>query len=76
MSDLIDRQAALDAVRKLGFKQTSTVKSIICALEVVPVVQQEQGKLVGWICPVCGRGLSPFTSVCPCNKGEGWEITC
>lgn len=35
-------------------------------------------KMVGWICPVCGRGLSPFTNVCPC-KGlvEGkWEITC
>lgn len=35
-------------------------------------------KMIGWICPVCGRGLSPFTSVCPC-KGfvEGkWEITC
>ena len=22
---------------------------------------------VGWICPVCGRGLSPLTSYCPCN---------
>ena len=21
----------------------------------------------GWICPVCGRGLSPFTSMCPCK---------
>ena len=30
----------------------------------------------GWICPVCGRGLSPFTSVCPCKMGKGWEITC
>lgn len=24
-------------------------------------------KMTGWICPVCGRGLSPFTSVCPCK---------
>ena len=27
----------------------------------------------GWICPVCGRGLSPYTSVCPCKNK--WEIT-
>lgn len=31
-------------------------------------------KQTGWICPVCGRGLSPFTSVCPCK--DKWEITC
>lgn len=22
---------------------------------------------VGWICPVCGRGLAPSTSYCNCN---------
>lgn len=30
----------------------------------------------GWVCPVCGRGLSPYTYVCPCKNGKGWEITC
>ena len=25
---------------------------------------------VGWICPVCGRGLAPSTSYCPCNSGH------
>lgn len=33
-------------------------------------------KQYGWVCPICGRGLSPFTVVCPCNNGKGWEITC
>lgn len=33
--------------------------------------------MTGWICPVCGRGLSPYTSVCPCkNRLNGWEIMC
>ena len=31
-------------------------------------------KMYGWICPVCGRGLSPYTSICPCK--DKWEITC
>lgn len=22
---------------------------------------------VGWICPICGRGLAPSTSYCPCS---------
>lgn len=34
-------------------------------------------KMTGWICPVCGRGLSTYTSVCPCKGiGKGWEVTC
>lgn len=32
--------------------------------------------MTGWVCPVCGRGLSPWTSVCPCKAGKGWEVTC
>ena len=36
----------------------------------------EPSGLTGWVCPICGRGLSPFTSVCPCQGGKGWEITC
>ena len=29
----------------------------------------------GWICPVCGRGNSPFTNTCPC-KPINWNLTC
>ena len=28
----------------------------------------------GWICPVCGRGLSPTTSVCPCRLTYNWNF--
>ena len=28
----------------------------------------------GWICPKCGRGLSPWTSECPCYRNSN-EIT-
>ena len=31
------------------------------------------GEQKGWICPVCGRGLSPWTSFCPCQSD--WKIT-
>lgn len=69
MSDLISRQAAIDVVRGID-------KHFVKYIEDLPSAEPEQGGLSGWICPVCGRGLSPFTSVCPCNNGKGWEITC
>lgn len=33
-------------------------------------------KMTGWICPVCGRGLSPYTSCCPCKPFPPVQITC
>lgn len=32
-------------------------------------------KMTGWICPVCGRGVSPYTAVCPCKNGSGEIIS-
>lgn len=29
-------------------------------------IPQEFGERKGWICPVCGRGLAPWVSHCPC----------
>jgi len=28
------------------------------------------GEQKGWICPVCGRGLAPWVSWCPCQGSE------
>ena len=28
----------------------------------------------GWVCPICGAGLAPWVSRCPCQ--DKWEITC
>lgn len=51
--------------------------ALLVALEVITSINDnpDSPMLVGWICPVCGRGLSPFTSVCPCKGGYGWEVT-
>jgi hypothetical protein len=31
--------------------------------------------LSGWICPVCGAGLSPDTTICPCTHTP-FKVTC
>ena len=30
---------------------------------------------VGWICPICGRGLAPSMSWCPCNVSTSASAT-
>ena len=41
-----------------------------------PTEKANPPKMVGWICPVCGRGLSPFTTMCPCKGWKGWDTAC
>lgn len=31
---------------------------------------------VGWVCPVCGRGMSPFATQCPCRGWSVPSVTC
>ena len=45
--------------------------------------KENKQQLTGWVCPVCGRGNSPFTMTCLCYKtdidirtdGETWGKT-
>ena len=32
---------------------------------------QSFGEMRGWICPVCGRGMAPWVSYCPCQIDAG-----
>lgn len=36
-----------------------------------PVVVRPAPSPTGWACPVCGRGLAPWISQCPCQLGGG-----
>ena len=49
--------------------------SIVDQQPTVDTVEYHGGRF-GWVCPICGRGLSPYTNVCPCQNGKGWEVTC
>lgn len=30
----------------------------------------------GWVCPVCGRGNAPLSTICPCRPLPPPEVTC
>ena len=32
------------------------------------------GKQYGWICPVCGKGLAPWVSECPCSNAKNSTV--
>lgn len=36
-------------------------------------LSQGFSKQEGWICPVCGQGVAPWMSFCPCKSD--WKIT-
>lgn len=42
--------------------------------EIVKDKVKSNPSLMGWVCPVCGRGVAPFTPSCPCQ--QKYEITC
>lgn len=59
-----------------SIKQQETYKGMEMSQPEINAVDPVRHISYGWICPVCGRGLSPFTAVCPCKNNKGWEITC
>lgn len=80
--DTIYRQDAIDAADRADYTGLAVedvkkvTDEVVKEIKKLPSAQPETPMQIGWICPVCGRGLSPLTSVCPCNNGKGWEITC
>ena len=60
-----------------GYQTEKYVESLMSTEKTNPSTEKTNSpKMVGWICPVCGRGLSPFTAICPCKVLKGWDITC
>jgi hypothetical protein len=50
--------------RELGSANTNGI-CILCANNMDMEIEKA---VFGWICPVCGRGLSPLTQYCSCQK--------
>lgn len=67
MMDWIDGYAA-ELMREDAKKNTVTGTSESKSYN-VPAMQ-------GWVCPVCGSGVSPYLSVCPCKGIKVLDITC
>jgi hypothetical protein len=60
---------------KNGFMKgwNACLNAVLYHKTIVTEIETPVGGLTGWICPVCGRGLSPYTSSCPCAINR--EIT-
>lgn len=85
MTRLIDADALIEkytvVIRKTADEKLKTEIAVLLKdIEELPTIDTEElpshSSLIGWVCPFCGRGLSPYTSVCPCQNQKGWEITC
>lgn len=60
---------------KCGHHWYSTEYHLIPAYEEVkPIINKPSGSY-GWICPVCGAGVSPYQDHCPCCSGKNWTPT-
>ena len=73
---LIDLQ---DALKDMEAQKWDSMNDYNTALYVVKKACSDELStptgVTGWICPLCGRALSPWTSSCYCNQLKQ-EITC
>lgn len=76
MSEVFDRYT--DSAGNEHWTDTETGHHVSRKIQIVGSEDRNYitQEMTGWICPVCGRGLSPFTAVCPCKNGNEWQITC
>jgi len=63
--EAIDKEI-LEALRKQLAKQEKEEREKAPA----PFVQY------GWLCPACGRGNGPMSTICPCKPWPKMEVTC
>ena len=60
-----------------GMSMTNkTTTNIEIPIEAPDKNNAQTGYLYGWICPRCGRVLSPYTSVCMCKLTNTPPIYC
>ncbi len=61
-------------------KTTTTTTGDPLPQDTATAYQQPGWVNYGWVCPLCGRALSPWTSVCHCRSADiltlPYRITC